>query len=39
MKDLLSLTYDELLDFVTDELCEKRFRADQIFTWLHKRST
>lgn len=37
MKDLLSLTYDELLDFVTDELCEKRFRADQIFTWLHKR--
>ena len=37
MRDLLSLTYDELFAFVSDELSEKRFRADQIFTWLHKR--
>ena len=37
MRDLLSLTYDELFAFVTDELSEKRFRVDQIFTWLHKR--
>ena len=37
MRDLLSLTYDELSAFVSDELSEKRFRTGQLFTWLHKR--
>ena len=37
MKDLLSLSYEELEDFVTNDLSEKRFHAAQIFTWLHKR--
>ena len=34
--NLLDLTHDELLSFVA-ELGEKRFRADQIFQWLHAR--
>lgn len=37
MTDILSMTYEKLLDLVTTDLSEKRFRADQIFTWLHQR--
>lgn len=33
--DIKSLTYEELEQFVID-LGEKKFRASQIFTWLHK---
>jgi 23S rRNA (adenine2503-C2)-methyltransferase len=36
MRDLLDLTHDELRGVVA-ELGEKRFRADQIFQWLHAR--
>ncbi len=32
--DLLSLTYEELRDFVKSELSEPAFRADQIAKWL-----
>ena len=31
---LLSMTQDELLAFVTDELGESKFRAKQISEWL-----
>ena len=37
MTDILSMTYEELSSYVTNVLTEKRFRADQIFTWLHQR--
>ena len=37
MTDILSMTYEELSSYVTSVLTEKRFRADQIFTWLHQR--
>ncbi len=33
--DILTLEYDELSDFVVNELGEKAFRAKQIFDWLH----
>jgi 23S rRNA (adenine2503-C2)-methyltransferase len=36
MRDVLDLTHDELTALVAD-LGEKRFRADQIFQWLHAR--
>ncbi len=35
MVDLRSLTPSELESFVVDELREPRFRADQIFAWVH----
>jgi 23S rRNA (adenine2503-C2)-methyltransferase len=35
--DLKSLTHAELVDWVVGELGESRFRADQIFRWLHAR--
>ena len=37
MTDILSMTYEELSSYVTNVLTENRFRADQIFTWLHQR--
>ena len=36
MRDVLDLTHPELAAFVAD-LGEKRFRADQLFQWLHAR--
>jgi 23S rRNA (adenine2503-C2)-methyltransferase len=33
-KDLLSLEYNELKKYITDELSEKAFRADQIAKWI-----
>lgn len=36
-KDILSLTYDELLEELFN-LGEKKFRADQIFSWIHDKS-
>ncbi len=35
--DILGMTYEELEDFLVEELGEKKFRAKQIFTWLHFR--
>src|SRR5262245_55942837 len=35
--DLKALTHSELADWVATELGESRFRADQIFQWLHAR--
>jgi len=37
MTDILSLTYEQLEAFVVNDLSEKRFRAGQIFSWLHMR--
>jgi len=37
--DILGMTYEELEDFLVQELGEKKFRAKQIFTWLHFRRT
>lgn len=36
--DLKSKSLDGLKAFVTDELHEKAFRADQIFQWLHQKN-
>ncbi len=36
MPDLRSLTYEELENFIT-EMGEPRFRAGQIFSWLHQK--
>ena len=35
--DIRSLTHPELERFVQEDLAENRFRADQIFRWLHGR--
>ncbi len=35
--DIKSLEFDELESFVTEELGEKKFRAGQIFSWLHEK--
>lgn len=35
--DIKSLEFDELETFVTEELGEKKFRAGQIFSWLHEK--
>src|SRR5688572_19558706 len=37
MHALRDLSHDELTRFVTDELGAPRFRADQIFQWIHGR--
>lgn len=34
-KDILSMSYDELLQDLT-EMGEKKFRCEQIYSWLHK---
>lgn len=34
--DICSMTIEELAEFVTGKLGEKRYRADQIFQWLHR---
>ncbi len=36
MQDLRDLTHNELATLVTDALGEQRFRADQIFPWIHR---
>lgn len=36
-KDILGLTYGELDHLLVNELGEKKFRAKQVFTWLHFR--
>ena len=36
-RDICELSYDELSEVVTGELSEKRFRAAQIYEWLHKK--
>ena len=36
MKDIKSLSLDELLDLM-QEMSESRFRAGQIYEWLHKK--
>ncbi len=33
--DIVSMTYEELENYVTEVLQEKRFRAKQIYEWLH----
>lgn len=38
-KDILSLTYDQLETALVSELGQKKFRAGQIFTWLHEKKT
>ena len=35
--DILSLSYDELLDEIL-KLGEKKFRAGQIYSWLHEKN-
>ncbi len=35
--DIKSMTWEELERFVTEEAGEKRFRAEQIYEWLHVR--
>ncbi len=37
MRDARDLTHDELAAFVTETLGAPRFRADQVFRWLHAR--
>ena len=35
--DILSLSYDELLEEIL-KLGEKKFRAGQIYSWLHEKN-
>ena len=35
--DILSMTYEELENYVTNVLGEKKFRTKQIYDWLHVR--
>ena len=35
MTDILSLSYSELENQIVSELSEKKFRAKQIYDWLH----
>ena len=35
MIDLKDFEYDELIEYLTS-VGEKKFRAEQIFSWLHK---
>jgi 23S rRNA (adenine2503-C2)-methyltransferase len=35
--DITNLSYDALTEFVTESLGEKKFRARQLFRWLHQR--
>ena len=37
MRDLRSLSHAELTEFVVEDLGESRFRADQLFRWVHQR--
>lgn len=37
-RDLKSMTLEELKDYLTTELMEKGFRAQQIFQWLHQKN-